>query len=69
MALQVIVSDFTNFDSALKIFGVITLDVMREAKERQYYRPKPTRAGRKRRGKALEKRNQERGYKEIDYVL
>lgn len=61
-ALQVLISDFTSFDAALRVFSTITIDVVREVKSRQYYRPKLTRGGRKRRGKNLERRNKERGY-------
>jgi len=62
IALQVKISDFSSFDSALRVFSAMTLDIVREAKERHYYRPKMSRRNRKRRGKAIEKRNQERGY-------
>jgi ribosomal protein S21 len=62
ISLQVKISDFSSFDSALRVFSAMTLDVVREAKEKHYYRPKLSRRNRKRRGKALEKRNQERGY-------
>ena len=65
IALQVKISDFTNFDSALKVFNAMTLDVTREVKERQFYKSKLTRGARKRKGKALERRNQERGYYDV----
>ena len=64
IALQVKISDFNNFDSALKVFNVMTLDVTREVKERQFYKRKLTRGARKLKGKRLEKRNKEMGYVE-----
>lgn len=45
-----------NFDRALKQFLKSTADIVREAKRRAYFRPKLSRAARKRTGKLLEKR-------------
>lgn len=43
-----------NFDRAVKQFLKSTADIVREAKRRSYFHPKPSRAARKRRGKVLE---------------
>lgn len=55
-ALLVNVQDFRDFDTAVKYFVKLTSGVVREAKRRQHFFPKQTRAARKRRGILLAKR-------------
>lgn len=60
-ALLVNVQDFPDFDGALRYFVKLTTGVVREAKRRQYFYPKPTRSARKRRGSLLAKREAKEG--------
>ena len=54
------VSDFSSFDSALKKFLRVTSDICRLARRRRFFYPVLTRNARKRKGKTLEIRRQER---------
>ena len=53
-------ADFSSFDSALKKFLRVTSDICRLARRRRFFYPIPTRNTRRRKGKALEIRRQER---------
>ena len=54
------VVDFSSFDSALKKFIRVTSDICRLARRRRFFYPVPTRNARRRKGKILEVRRQER---------
>ena len=54
------VVDFSSFDSALKKFMRVTSDICRFARRRRFFYPVPTRNARRRKGKILEVRRQER---------
>ncbi len=54
------VADFSSFDSALKKFMRVTSDICRLARRRRFFYPIPTRNARKRKGKILEVRRQQR---------
>lgn len=52
----VLLSEFSSIDSALKALHIMTLPVLNECRQRQFYTPKLTRTARKRRGRLLEQR-------------
>ena len=56
----VVVDSFSSFDSALKKFMRVTSDICRLARRRRFFYPIPTRNARRRKGKILEVRRQER---------
>ena len=53
-------ADFSSFDSALKKFMRVTSDICRLARRRRFFYPVPTRNARRRKGKILEVRRQQR---------
>ena len=55
-SVEVTIERGGNLDGAIKRFGKMTADVVREAKQRARFRARPTRSARRRRGKLLEKR-------------